>query len=83
MYSDQVIAATAPPSSQATLIVQSNGFAAGDMRTQKTHIPASHSSHGLYPEKNESTKLGKKMPLRSLQQTATRAAISTSGTKLQ
>src|SRR5438132_649424 len=63
--------------------VQSNDLAGGDNKAQIAHMPANHNNQGPYPLKNESINLGNGMFSRLLQQTAARAAISMSGTKLQ
>jgi hypothetical protein len=65
------------------LTVQSSEFAAGDNRDQMAHIPASHSSQGLYPPKNELIRWGNETFRRSFQQIAASAATSMIGTKLQ
>src|SRR5439155_17640239 len=76
--------ARAPPAPSHTMqTVRSNDLADGDNKAQIAHMPANHNSHGPYPLKNESINLENGMFSRLLQQTAAKAAISMSGTKLQ
>src|SRR5690348_8619731 len=83
MCNDHASAMTAPPPSHTTLMVLSKDFAEGDVRVQMTHIPASQSSHGRYPVKNESISLGNGTGVRALPQTAANARTSAIGTTLQ